>query len=710
MKTQHFVGGFCACLALSIATPALAQETGQEDKKDAVLLDEVSVTATRVERPTKDVPSAINVIGSETIESRKMFNVKEALEGTPGVLVDSANGGFDVRLVVRGAGVKANYGVREIMVLRDGVPMTDPDSFTRFDFIDTQDIERIEVTKGPGNIYGAGSAGGTVQILSKSVFDNDANRVRLGLGSYGAHNDHLRLSTEFDEGRQALALTATRRSLDNDWRRWNEFESQQAGLKYGYMLDNGGTIESELSYTEADVQLPGGMDETQFQAYKDTGKQTDNDSPFDNSGRYSQSWFFNSKYEREIGNLTLRPRVYVNHWAHYHPVTGAINDADDNLIAGTDLEGAYAHNLWGASSLVAGVSLRTDRGMDRKKYEYADVVTDPVTGRISATTSDRSGALMETQDSINSLYGVFLQESMRPAEGVLVDVSLRYDRSYFDITTDEITKYNYGTGTYVPGGGLTETQTHFDLWSPSLGVSYAVTDTVSIYGSVAQGGQVPSSSEIDSNPNLNAATSRNFELGLKGRAEHWSFDLAGYHNTVTDDIISVYDGFVTEFQNAGETRKLGAELSASYELMDGLTLGASYSYTDYKFEEFNEVVRIAGVLTNVSRNGNALPYIPQHQYGLSASWRGDSGFKASVSANTWGEYFMDNANTQTYEGYDFLTNAMVGYESGRHSLTLNVDNLFDQRYAVEAKKSATGSVSYTAGAPLSAMLTYEIKM
>ncbi|MBE9558636.1 MAG: TonB-dependent receptor [Proteobacteria bacterium] len=706
MKTETIAGCLCACLTLSFATPTMAQETDQTENQETVIVDEVSVTATREERPTKDVPAAIDVIGAETIESRKMFNIKEALEGTPGVLVDSKNGGFDVRLIVRGAGLKANYGVREIMVLRDGVPMTDPDSFTRFDFIDTQDIERIEVTKGPGNIYGAGSAGGTIQILSKSVFDNQANRIRLGIGSYGALNDHIRLSTDFDDGGQALALTATRRSLDNGWRRWNEFESQQAGIKYGYLMDNGGTIESELSYTEADIQLPGSMDETQFQAYLQTGKQTDNDSAFDHSGRYSQSWFFNTKYEQEIGNLVLRPRIYANHWGHYHPVTGAINDADNNLIAGADLEGSYAHNLWGESSLVTGVSLRTDRSMDRKKYEYADVVVDGGTGEILATLSDRSGDLMETQDSVNSLFGVFLQESVQPAEGLLVDIGLRYDRSYWDMETDEITRYDYRTKQYVAGAGLIDTRTRFDLWAPRLGVSYAITDTVSIYGSAAQAGQVPSSGELDKNPDLDAATSRSYELGLKGRAERWSFDLAAYYNTVTDDIIPILDEGETNFQNAGETLKIGAELSANVEVMDGLVLGATYGYTDYTFEEFSEVIRGS----NVSRDGNRLPYIPRHQYGLSADYRSEGGFKARVSATSWGEYYMDNANTQTYEGYEFLTNVMVGYEVGRHSLTLNVDNVFDQRYAVEAKKSIYGAESYSAGAPLSAMLTYQLKM
>jgi len=219
-------------------------------------IDTISVTATRIERATKDVPKAISVIDSEQIEGAKMMNIKDAIQGVPGVLIDSKNGGYDVRLIIRGAGQKANYGVREIMVLRDGVPMTDPDSFSRFDYFDTQDVERIEITKGPGSLYGAGSAGGTVQIISKSVFDSTSDRIKFGAGNFGALNLNLRVSGDIND-ENAVALTASHRELENGWRRWNEFDTSQLGLKHGLMLEDGSTLESELSYSEANLQLPG---------------------------------------------------------------------------------------------------------------------------------------------------------------------------------------------------------------------------------------------------------------------------------------------------------------------------------------------------------------------------------------------------------------------------------------------------------------------
>ena len=57
---------------------------GTEEPK----IDSISVTTTRVERATKDVPSAISVIDSEQIEGAKMMNIKDAVQGIPGIFID----------------------------------------------------------------------------------------------------------------------------------------------------------------------------------------------------------------------------------------------------------------------------------------------------------------------------------------------------------------------------------------------------------------------------------------------------------------------------------------------------------------------------------------------------------------------------------------------------------------------------------------------
>lgn len=678
-----------------------------QDKTEETQLDEISITATREERASGDVPQAIAVVSKAELEKKKMFNVKEALQEIPGVFVDSKNGGFDARLIIRGAGLKATYGIREIMVLRDGVPLTDPDSFSRLDFVDTQDIERIEVAKGPGNLFAAGSSGGAVQIFSKSVFDDAANNLKLGIGTEGTQNYHLRYGKTFST--QAVALTATHRRMDNDWRIWNQFDTTQTSLKHGLLLD-GGSLESEISYAEANIRLPGAMDKALYDQFVSSGEQTDTSEAWKHSGRYSKVLFLNSKYEMSQGDFTFKPRLYYNTWYHYHPVTGIVNETEAwvwNL--GADLEGQWKHV---GGSLVGGITARQERTPDARKYQYSQVKTTAsggacvdsatATGRIIATCSDAKGRLAEIDDATNLLTGVYLQESWRPAERWIVDVGMRYDVIDFTDDNQQLWKYDYAAGKYIPGAGMTHSEKTYRLPAPKLAVLYQLTDTINLFGMIAQAGQVPSQSEFSNNPELDAPISRNHETGLKGRGKDWRLDASLYLNKVKKEIVTINTGGVNNFVNAGETERKGLELSGSLNLPKDFEIGGYYGYADYTYKSFSEPV--GGV--NADQAGNAVPFVPKNQYGVFLGWSSPAGWKARLSSNTWGEYWLDNANTEKYAGWDWVTNFSLSYEQKGHSLTLNADNLFDDHYAMEVKKDTTGKVTYAAAAPRTWMLTY----
>ncbi len=664
-------------------------------------LGSISVTDTREERSTEEVPQSIAVVDSKELQSKKMFNLKEGIQEIPGVLIDSANGGYDARLIIRGAGLKAAYGIREIMVLRDGVPLTDPTSFTSLDSFDPQDIERIEVAKGPGNLFATGSAGGAIQIISKSVFDESANSLKIGAGNYGAQNFSLRDSIVGKE--QAVAVTLSHRAMDNDWRTWNKFDTTQASLKHGLIRANGDILESEFSFSEANIQLPGTMNKTLFDQFVTSGKQTDTSTPWKDSGRYSKVYALNTKYEMQRGDFTFRPRIYYNTWYQYHPVTGFINETESwvwNL--GTDLEAQYKHTN---GTLVGGITVREEKTPDSRKYQYSDVTTG-FGGRITATLSDAKGALASTETTTSLLNGVYLQESWRPGERWIIDAGFRYDIVYLRDSTNEITAFNYSTGTYVAGGGLEDTRKNFYLPAPKVAVSYKLSNSLHLFAMAAQAGQIPSSSEISSNPNLDAAIARNYEVGLKGRNGDWQFDSSVYFSPVEKEIVLVNTGGVNEYVNAGKTDKKGAEFTGSYSLSSAWDAGAHYTYSNFTFDSFSEPVRVGTTTVNKDRTGNHLPFVPTQQYGVFVRWKPAEGWYARIASNSWGSYWLDNANTQKYDGWDWVTNLTVGYTHEKHSVTLNADNIFDKHYAFEVKKDTSGNVTYTAAAPRTVFLNY----
>jgi iron complex outermembrane recepter protein len=703
MKTVSYLIFICV-LSISYTVPRQAAAEAPLPEHE---LEAVSITATRMERKTAEVPSSVAVIDDEAIEETKMFNVKEVLRSTPGVLIDTKNQGYDSRLLIRGAGLKARYGIRDIMVLMDGVPITDPDSMTRMDFIDTQLIEQIEVVKGPNStLWGANAAGGVINIATKSPFEREGGIAKLGIGDDATRNYHLSYS---DNAAETIyyTLSGSRRESNNSWRRWNKFETNQASVQAAAMLEDGSTLESYFGYTEADLQLPGKLDETMFEEYENSGEAMETEGPWQYSGRYSKIFFVNAKYTKTIGPWEVIPLLYLNKWTHLHPVTGRINEADTNTF-GADLQVNHHHRFDTASGVLTFGG--TGRWDDQKTdyFRYADYATAPG-GRITEVLSDRKGDWIESQDRWVELYGLYVQESIRPTDRWIVDAGLRYDAVKMEITGTRIEAYSYSTGQYIPAQDPEDVKKTFTGLSPRLGITYKITEGLNVYASYSEGLQTPTEGEISDNPALDPVSVQNYEIGLKGRSEHFRFDTALYYSPVENEVVQVIgpDG-QSDYVNSGETEKRGVELSgewlAPWTSLKGLEIGAAYSYTDYTFKEFSEPVRTGPTVINMDRSGNSLPFIPLHQYSFYGRYRHCSGVTLKLEAFTWGSYFMDNANTEKYDGYEFTTNAMVSYENGPCRLSLNVDNLFDDRYAVEAQKDTQGVRRYTPAAPRTFMV------
>ena len=677
-----------------------------------VNLDTLSVTATKIATSTKEISQSISVVDEKTIEDKNILNINEAIENIPGVQSESSSNSPSPRLIIRGAGLKARYGVREIMVMKDGVPYTDPDSFTRFDYIDMQDVKSVEVQKGPGSINASNATGGVIQLVTKSVFDEDKNRIKLGIGNDGQKNINLKVRDAINDN-NFISATFSKREIDNKWRDNNEFDSTQLSIKHGYLFKDEATLESEIAYTQSNSNLPTSMTQSEFNIFKNTGKQHNTSNLWQHSARDSKILSFNTKYEKEVGNITYKPRFYMNSWEHFHPVTGMINDSDDNKVFGTDLEANYKHNLFNNDAmLVGGLTWKIDRTKDAKKYQYADLTT-------SGTASNKKGSLANTEDSKTTLYGAYIMESFSPSKDVTIDISARADKLSFDIKGNEITQYNWANpGTYKAGDGSYSVDKSYTLLSSKIGTTYKISPSTNTYISIARANQAPTGSEIESaqedDIDLDKTTSQNYEIGLKTRTNTLSYDIALYQNDVKDEIIQIKNDVNNiVYDNAGNTQKRGFEFNGSYNINENMQFGASYAYSNFKYKEFSEseVTSYFPTKTVVTHNraGNYLPYIPKNQYSLYASFKILNGFKSRITTKSWGSYYMDSANTQKYEGYKFVTDLMIGYEKKEHSIQLNIKNITDKYYAMQADKSLDGEVSYKAAAPRSTMLTYSYK-
>jgi len=152
--------------------------------QDTVVLKPVVVTANRVPTPSDAVTAAVTVISGASLRERGIRTVAEALRETLGAAVVETGGpGSQTSLFLRGG--ESDYA----KVLLDGVPLNQPGGAYSFAHLTTDDVDRIEIVRGPASVlYGSDAVAGVIQIFTRTGVGRGVAHVEAeaGAGSYGA--------------------------------------------------------------------------------------------------------------------------------------------------------------------------------------------------------------------------------------------------------------------------------------------------------------------------------------------------------------------------------------------------------------------------------------------------------------------------------------------------------------------------------------------
>mgnify|MGYP003575081405 CR=1 FL=1 len=147
-------------------TPAAAAKAETQENTEVAppppLVEEMTVTATRFERPIDLTPKAVTVVDTQEIHARAMWNVQSILDDVPGLSIQRA-GGIDGQPVLRGMSSNDTRVVRFI----DGDRFRGR-NFLEYSLLDPNEIERIEVIRGPAaTLYGSDAMNGLVNVITR---------------------------------------------------------------------------------------------------------------------------------------------------------------------------------------------------------------------------------------------------------------------------------------------------------------------------------------------------------------------------------------------------------------------------------------------------------------------------------------------------------------------------------------------------------------
>ncbi len=251
----HITGAGLALAAL-LVQPAGAQDAAADK---SVALPEISVSATTLPTPVRQIGSSVTVITAEDIERHQQRTVSEVLNMVPGVqVVQNGSPGTQTSVFMRGT--NSNH----VKVLIDGIDISDassPAGAVDFGQLVTSDIERIEVLRGPqSGLYGSDAIGGVISITTKKGSGPAKVTGYLEGGSFKTFN-------------QALGVSGSQDRFDYTFN-VSHYRSADMPVTPGYMVPPGASAIGNL-YDNTTLSTKLGADATENLRFNLIGRYTD---------------------------------------------------------------------------------------------------------------------------------------------------------------------------------------------------------------------------------------------------------------------------------------------------------------------------------------------------------------------------------------------------------------------------------------------------
>ena len=655
---------------------------GQESSPDTVALQPISVTVLRTPTRLDRSPFSASVLaGAEVRSGTTGLFIQEALQALPGVrLQNRYNPAVGERISIRGFGARAQFGVRGIKILVDGIPATLPDGQSTLDHLDLGSLGRVEALRGPAAALYGNAAGGVLQFESERPFvGRFRQEATVVAGSDGLFR--LQATGSGTAGETGYRLSVGRTNYDG-------FRTNEGGSPDPYSGGDrttlNGTLDFPLSTGRMNLQLIG----------LDMDALNPGSLPADLFGEGSnEAWGFNvargtfkavrqgqlgMRWSGTVGGMEGTVSTYAVRRELDNPIPNTVIDLDRNaggLRLSAAREWSSGH---GPVRLDVGVEGELQSDARRNFENEGDGV---------------SGALTLDQDERVRSGGVFAQVHAPVSSRWTLLGALRYENVAFKATD------------YFTAGGDPDDSGDRSMsgLNPSLGAHVALGDH-GLFFSVARSFETPTTTELANresgagglNPELDPQRGWSLEGGVRGTVGgRLAYDLAAFSTWLTGQLIP----FEVEsapgrrfFRNTGESTVQGLEASTRALLASGLSLMASYSWVDARFQDF--------IQDDEDLSGNRVPGIAPHRFDLRL--RGETGpVFAEVRLERRGAVPVDDSNENEADGYTLLDLRAGGRDVRAGPLRLSpfvgLTNLTDERYVTSVVVNAFGGRFFEPG-------------
>ncbi len=606
---------------------AQQKQTTAPAKKDTTTikyLNEIVITALRINIPLREIPAAISVVTPRQLTSlTKTIAADDALRLVPGVRIDNGTGGSRVHVYIRGQGVLTESGFRGVGVYIDGISVNNPGGFAPdlYD-VDWETVKNVEVVKGlAASMYGASATGGIINITTKDGGDKPVNS---SLYASGGSNGFWKILGQVDGTNKDVNYRIS----------YSHMQGHGYRLHQSYMGDNFSEkltwtptpklkITQLLTYTSYFNQNSEGINLGRYDTVGHTAANTD-------AVPYNEF----HKTQRLTGALSLKydlaknQDITVNAFMRLNNYRETSNNGDDYKSSVNPGITAQYNLHFGSEKLFNHISLGIDyQSSTMIEHMFAVPGEDPTNqvvynqatnkldtivvpginhNRVDSYWSEESFGTQTTlinQTIRQRSMGLFLIDKLDIAKKLYALLNLRYDYVYNRLDS-----------------ASNSDSRSFQKPTFRLGLAYDLARAANIYASYGTGFLVPTEDELYNNPVqyggfnslIKPSTSMGGELGVRGEiGKGLYYDVTGFSINSKDEFYRysvVGRGNNTAFfGNMGESKRWGVEAFVSYSPVDFLKFDVAYTYSHFQYAKPDSV------------SGHWIPQCPEHMLTAEAS-------------------------------------------------------------------------------------------
>jgi iron complex outermembrane receptor protein len=668
---QHFL-----VLLLSIGSLRLfSQAPPAADSSDSKTLKEIVIKAYEQNRTLSEVAAPVVITGPSQLNRFSNMSILPALNINPGVSMEERSPG-SYRLNIRGSSLRSPFGVRDVKIYLDDIPLTDPSGNTYLNQISFYNVQSAEIIKGPaGSLYGASLGGAMLIHTQPRQFDQGID-LDYSLGSYVTNNLHADIRFGSDDRQNDLGFT---HQSSNGYRQQTQMHRDIGTWATTLKSSDKQELKAYFSYGSLYYQTPGGLTKAQ---YDSTATQARPGSIA------AQAAIFQKNFLIGFTNIYHITDKWQNSTTVYGTYTDFINpglrvyEYRKEPHFGGRSEFQYK-DQFGELQFQFNAGVEYQKGFfNTRDYGNKQGVADS----------------LETDNNINLWqYMIFSQVDLR-YKGWVLTLGGSLNKS----SVEFINLYT------LPASPSTiQTRTFENKLPPHIGLLRKLTETLSAYINIARGFSTPTTAEMLSSDgmfgtNLQPEDGMDYELGFRGSLLHdrLYFDFSGFlshlHNTIVQRIDT---NGVYYYVNAGSTKQNGIEVYISYQLVEqsigpinSAKLFLSYAYHDFHYSSFEQL--------NADYSGNKMPGVAPHTVVAGLDLYFLQNFYFNATYNYSASIDLNDANTVIASPFQ-LFGARIGYRKPlskkfRMEFFAGADNLFNVKYSLGNDFNAAAGRYYNA--------------